>query len=104
MIKGYAEKGLIERCFALFSDMKGNGITPSEVTYGILLDSCMGPEHLDRAAQIFKEFQNSGCKLNAVLYTTLLKGLSQAGKLDQAMVVFEQMCQSDVPPDLVCFS
>lgn len=84
--------------------MLSEGVTPSEVTFGILLDACVGAGMHDRAAKVFKDFQASGCELNAVLYTTLLKGLARAGQLDQAMKIFEQMCSSKVVPDLVSYS
>lgn len=104
LIKGYAQMKNLDRCFELEKQMASQGIEPSDVTFGILLDACIGADQLEKAAQVFRQFQASGRQLNAILYTTLLKGLARAGQPDQAMQVFNQMCESGIEPDLVAFS
>ena len=37
-LQGYAKAGRMDTCFELYNLMRSRGLTPSQVTYGILLD------------------------------------------------------------------
>merc|ERR1719235_3056292 len=104
-MKGYAKVGLLEECFGIFEIMREREITPSQVTYGILLDGCINACHVDRASKVFDMMMESQCPMNTVLYTTLIKGFAREGKLEEAMRVYGQMLNdANVQPDLVTFS
>lgn len=105
VIKGYSKIGKLARCFELYEELRAAGVPPSEMTFGILLDTCNGANELDRAREVFADLSRSGLKLNVVHYTTFMKGLLSAGHLDDASAVLNLMLKSpDTAPDLVTYS
>merc|ERR1719453_1084147 len=102
-MKYSARAGQISRCFELHSEMLENGLEASEVTFGILLDACVGTQKLDHARKVFDDLCASGLPLNVVHCTTYIKGLVSANKLDEAASVFEAMAKSAVKPDVVTY-
>jgi len=105
LMKGYARSGCIEDCFALFDKLHKMDISPSQVTYGILLDCCINENQVERAMEVFNNMTKGGCPLNTILYTMLIKGFTRSGDVEQAMNVYRQMkTERSIAPDLITFS
>jgi len=105
LMKGFSRQGQLERCFHLFNEMRAKGLSPSEMSFGILLDACIRAEDFDKAHAVCQDLRQSGLRLNAVLCTTCIKGLVGAGRLDEAASMFEEMQRSlDAKPDLITYS
>mmetsp|Transcript_27446 Transcript_27446/g.50009 ORF Transcript_27446/g.50009 Transcript_27446/m.50009 type:complete len:659 (+) Transcript_27446:199-2175(+) len=105
LMKYHARAGSLNRCFELRADMSAKGLVASDVTFGILLDACVGAKDFDRARRVFEELCNSGLALNVVHCTTFLKGLVNAGRLDEAHDVLNEMLRSPgTKPDLITYS
>lgn len=105
MMKGFAAVGSLVKCFETYSRMRRAGVTPNEMTFGILLDACIDDGQLEHARQVFADLRQSGLELNVVLFTTFIKGLVNAGELTEAMGILDEMCESQsAQPDLVTFS
>eukprot|EP00438_Fugacium_kawagutii_P030164 Skav235186 [mRNA] locus=scaffold721:388470:397935:- [translate_table: standard] len=79
---GYAKAGQMDMCFELYEVMRSRGLSPSQVTYGILLDGFINDNEAGPAV---------------VLYTTLIKGFARAGQVDQAMQIYEEMRKETAP-------
>lgn len=105
LMKYHARAGSLNRCFELRADMSAKGLVASDVTFGILLDACVGAKDFDRARKVFEELCNSKLTLNVVHCTTFLKGLVNAGRLDEAHEVLNEMLRSPgAKPDLITYS
>mmetsp|Transcript_3110 Transcript_3110/g.7239 ORF Transcript_3110/g.7239 Transcript_3110/m.7239 type:complete len:626 (-) Transcript_3110:135-2012(-) len=105
IMKAHAQAGKPELCLAIFEQMQRSGLTPSEMSFGILLDACIDARHFDGAKEAFEKIRKCGLAPNVVHYTTLMKGLVNAGRLDDATDVLGEMLQSSTTkPDLVAFS
>lgn len=105
LMKGYAQAGAVDKCFALHAKMIERKIQASQVTFGILLDTCINENAMEKATKVFERMVESGCQMNTVLYTTLIKGFARANQVGKAMEVYEQMrAQREVSPDLVTYS
>jgi pentatricopeptide repeat protein len=105
LMKGYGLAGNCPRCFELYDKLRANGLAPSEMTFGILLDACNTAGEYGHARRVFKDLLDSGLRPNVVHYTTLMKGLVNAGHLDDAAGVLRCMLQSpDTAPDVVTYS
>jgi len=95
----------MDSCFELFEHMCRQGIEPSQVTYGILLDGCINNSRVDRAAEVYDRMTREGCPMNLILYTTLIKGFARAGEVAKAMQIYRQMrSEGGIAPDVVTFS
>lgn len=105
LMKVHARASMTERCLQIYRSMQEKGIQPSEVTFGILLDTCIDAGQFQRASRIFEDLRASGLALNVVHYTTLIKGMLGVGQFDDAMGILEEMSQSPkTKPDLLTFS
>lgn len=105
LMKGYAVEGLCDQCFRLYTKMRSQGIDPTDITFGILLDACVDAKQLHRAREIFADIKGAGHRMNVVLYTTFIKGLVNAGELKEATGVLDEMGSTGkVAPDLVTYS
>merc|ERR1719478_1701387 len=104
-MKYNARAGRLPRCFELREEMSAKGLEASEITFGILLDACVGAKELDYARKVFDDLCSSGLRLNVVHCTTFIKGLIGANKLDEAAGVLQEMARSPgVKPDLITYS
>jgi len=105
LMKGYAFADDLDEVFRLHARMLEQGMEPSQVTFGILLDACVCRGDLESAAAVFQDMIARGCPMNTVLYTTLIKGLARAGRLEKAMEVYTHMREhTKVKPDIILFS
>lgn len=104
LIKGFVQASRVQEAFAHLAAMQAAGLTPTAVTFGTLMDACIGDGDLEKARQIFKLVLSSGCELNTVIYTTLIKGFVKFGKVDEGLRVYEIMLQQDVQPDRITYS
>jgi pentatricopeptide repeat protein len=105
LMKYMARAGRVSRCFELRDEMLAKGLEPSEVTFGILLDTCVAHRQLDRAREVFGELASSGLQLNVVHCTSFMKVLISANRLDEAAAVLREMIVSPgVKPDLITYS
>lgn len=105
LMKGYMQACRYPRCFDLYVEMQGQGITGSEMTFGIMLDAGVGSRNHAFLKQVFLDLQHADVELNVVHYTTFIKGLVGAGCISDAMWVLEEMnSKLDVKPDLVTYT
>eukprot|EP00929_Paragymnodinium_shiwhaense_P029747 TRINITY_DN16992_c0_g1_i4.p1 TRINITY_DN16992_c0_g1~~TRINITY_DN16992_c0_g1_i4.p1 ORF type:complete len:614 (-),score=108.24 TRINITY_DN16992_c0_g1_i4:86-1927(-) len=106
LMKACARSGDVELCRSTFERMRHQGVTPSSVTYGILLDGVINSTSASNAiGVIFDQILTDGCQLNTVLCTTLIKGFTRAGELDRALEVYSLMKKnSEMLPDMVTYS
>jgi len=105
LMKDFARQGKVSQCFELCEELRSQGLLPSEVTYGILLDACLCAEDFEKACVICQELLKSGLRLNSVHCTSFMKGLVGAGRLLEASGMLEQMERSpDAKPDIITYS
>eukprot|EP00929_Paragymnodinium_shiwhaense_P106341 TRINITY_DN7162_c0_g3_i1.p1 TRINITY_DN7162_c0_g3~~TRINITY_DN7162_c0_g3_i1.p1 ORF type:complete len:818 (+),score=257.78 TRINITY_DN7162_c0_g3_i1:125-2578(+) len=104
LIKGYARRGKLNRCLELERQMTAEGLEPSEMTLGILLDACTQAKDFRQAAGVCKSFDSKGRKLNKVHMTTIIKGLVASGQLDHADSMLRDMQESlHIQPDIITY-
>lgn len=105
LMKYNARSGQSARCFELRKEMSSKGLQASEVTFGILLEACVGSNELEYARKVFDDLCSSGIRINVVHCTTFIKALVGANKLDEAARVVREMSSSaGVKPDLITYA
>lgn len=105
VMKGYAHTGRSDRCMELYASLRSASIVPSQVTFGIILDTCINADEFEHANAVFEELRASSLALNVVHYTTFIKGLVKAGQLERALSVLDDMLQSPhTQPDIVTYT
>jgi len=83
-------------------------VKPSEISVGIILDSCIQPSDQNKAdlQHVYDLLVESDLPMNRTNYTTYIKGLIRAGCFDKAAEVLEYMHSetSELSPDRVTYS
>jgi len=108
LMKGHARcdaRRHLTRCFELRAEMQAAGLSPSEVTFGILLDASVGAREVDLARSVFEDLRNSGMALNTVHCTTFIKGLVADDRLEEAAGLLHEMQRClNARPDIITYS
>lgn len=105
LMKGYAMADKPQLCLQLYRQMRSLMIQPSDVSFGILLDACVGGALFEDAKRVFDDLRSSGGAVNVVHYTTFIKGLVNAGCLSDARDVLMEMHVSPrTRPDVITYS
>jgi len=107
LMKYYVQKRNAAACLQTFCQMQESHVKPSEISVGIVLDSCalLGDQNKADLQHVFDLLVKSDLPMNRVNYTTYIKGLIQAGCFDKAAEVLEHMRKtSELSPDRVTYS
>jgi len=105
LMKGYLLAEKPQLCIRLYEQMRSDDVGPSDVTFGILLDACVGGSLLEEAKRVLDDLKASELVVNVVHYTTFIKGLVSAGSLSDARDVLAEMHNSPhTKPDMIAYS
>jgi len=107
VIKGFAQAGMLPRCFDCLNDMREHGMEPDDVTFGTMLDLCIAGNDMTAANEIIDLLVRSDRPVDSVMCTLFIKGLVRAQKLPKAMELYGEMKRRScdgVRPDIVTYS
>jgi len=107
VIKGFAQAGLLPRCFDCLHDMRASGLEPDDVTFGTLLDMCIADNDMSAANAVIELLVRGDRPVDTVMCTLFIKGLVRAQKLPKAMELYEEMKRrkaDGAKPDIVTYS
>ncbi|KAJ7547987.1 hypothetical protein O6H91_08G112500 [Diphasiastrum complanatum] len=96
MITGYAQKGLGKEAFALYEQMKQQGVQPDDVTYVVLLKTCASIATLEQGKELHFQIVKSGFESDVTVGNTLVDMYAKCGSIDLARQVFNNMHERDV--------
>ncbi|KAJ7517631.1 hypothetical protein O6H91_21G032400 [Diphasiastrum complanatum] len=96
MIAGYVQQGLVEEAFALYEEMKQEGMQTNSVTCVILLKSCASIAALEQGKQLHYDIIRSGFESDVFVRNTLVAMYAKCGCIDDAREVFNKMNERDV--------
>ncbi|XP_074592608.1 uncharacterized protein LOC141848474 [Curcuma longa] len=96
LLTGLAAIRDFARMNLLFSEMKGLGVRPSVVTFGILINHLCKSGRLDDALNVLDAMSNPdlGVPPNTIIFNTLIDGLCKAGRLQDGLSLFDRMKSS----------
>jgi len=108
LMKRYVQQRDTAACLQTFCKMREAKVKPSEISVGIILDSCV-QQCSDRIQvdlqPVCDLLLKSDLPMNRVNYTTYMKGLIRVGSFDAAADVLQHMRQTpELSPDLVTYS
>lgn len=106
MMKVYARRRMVMKCFSILEEIRENGLEPDDVTFSTLLDACIDENEHELAAVALQQLVSSGVEMNCVLLTTLMKGFIRSKRMDLAMNLYDEMRKrgSEAQPDMVTYS
>lgn len=104
LMKCYAQAEKPQCCLGIFDKMCAAGLSPTEVTLGILLNSSIEANDVKIIRHVYSEARSADFVLNVVHYTTFIKGLCRTGHLEEAIGVLDEMSRQGVSPDVVTYT
>lgn len=107
VIKGFAQAGMLPRCFDCLYEMKSFNLEPDDVTFGTLLDMCIADNDMKAANEIVDLLVRGDRPVDTVMCTLFIKGLVRAQKLPKAIELYEEMkrrTSEGSRPDIVTYS
>mmetsp|Transcript_156430 Transcript_156430/g.284594 ORF Transcript_156430/g.284594 Transcript_156430/m.284594 type:complete len:647 (+) Transcript_156430:139-2079(+) len=105
VIKGFAQSGMLNRCFDCLHEMLKRGLEPDDITFGTLLDMCIVDNNIGAANEVVNLLVGSDRPMDTVMCTLFIKGLVRANCLPKAMELYEEMKRREgARPDLVTYS
>mmetsp|Transcript_70841 Transcript_70841/g.122703 ORF Transcript_70841/g.122703 Transcript_70841/m.122703 type:complete len:661 (-) Transcript_70841:44-2026(-) len=105
LIKGFAQAGMLSRCFDCLHEMLKRSLEPDDITFGTLLDMCIVDNNMGAANEVVNLLVGSDRPMDTVMCTLFIKGLVRANCLPKAMELYEEMRRREgACPDIVTYS
>merc|ERR1719262_1762858 len=105
VIKGFAQAGMLPKCFDCLHEMREHGLEPDDVTFGTMLDMCIADNDMNAANEVVDLLVRGDRPVDTVMCTLFIKGLVRAQKLPKALELYEEMKRrNDTRPDIVTYS
>jgi pentatricopeptide repeat protein len=107
VIKGFAQSGMLPRCFDCLHEMRSYNLEPDDVTFGTLLDMCIAGNDMNAANEVVDLLVRGDRPVDTVMCTLFIKGLVRAQKLPKAVELYEEMKRRNsegTRPDIVTYS
>merc|ERR1719262_229063 len=107
VIKGFAQAGMLPRCFDCLHEMAAHNLEPDDVTFGTLLDMCIADNDMNAANEVVDLLVRGDRPVDTVMCTLFIKGLVRAQKLPKAVELYEEMKRRNsegTRPDIVTYS
>lgn len=102
-IKSLVHQGRMEHAQEVLNGMKRSGLTPSVVTFGVMIDGYGRNMSLKMLRQTLKDLAASGQAPTIQIYTSLISNYIQAGELKRADHVYAHLLQrTDLKMDAQC--
>ncbi|KAF9926933.1 hypothetical protein BGZ65_007031, partial [Modicella reniformis] len=102
-IKGLVRQERMEHAQEMFNSMKRYGISPSVITFGVMIDGYGRDMSFRMMEQTLQALQASGQAPTIEIYTSLMANYIRAGKLKQAAGAYEELLKrTDLTMDNQC--
>ena len=105
-IRACAEAFDMDQAFALFEDLKKQGLEPSVVTYGSLMTACERVGNLEAASKVMRTMreEDGHVKPNEVIFGAAISCCRKAGEGDRAYVLLRKMIKEGLSPNTATFN
>jgi len=94
IIRAYGFVHDLNGVWSLWRDMKAQGVAPSSITIGVMVEALVSNGDIDGGYELIQELQRDEERkdlVNAVVYCSVLKGFSHQKKLERVWAVYEEM-------------
>jgi len=87
--------GKMEQAEAVFIDMKEALISPSRITYAIMIRGYGNDYNLTKAFEIFEEMKDKTVQPNEIIFGCLLNACVKSNKIEKACEVYEEITRGN---------
>ncbi|XP_031251382.1 pentatricopeptide repeat-containing protein At1g02060, chloroplastic [Pistacia vera] len=105
LIRSYGEAGLFQESIKMFTMMKSMGVSPSAVTFNILLLVLFKRGRTSMAKNVFDEMLSTfGVTPDVYTFNILIRGFCKNSMVDEGFRFFKEMERFKCVPDVVTFN
>lgn len=105
VLKGFAVAKRLDKVFAVYEEMKANGISCNTITYNTMLDACAKCCAMDRASMLLQHMKALAVEPDIITYSTIVKGYCLEGDVSRAFQVLAEMKKDDkFQPDEIMYN
>merc|ERR1719335_1759249 len=91
ILKGFAITKQTERLFAVYAEIRDQGVQANTITYNTMIDACARCGAMDRVPQLLADMKAADLSPDQITYGTLVKGHCLSGSVDQAFEILAEM-------------
>merc|ERR1719428_570765 len=91
ILKGFAITKQTEKLFAVYAEIRDQGVQANTITYNTMIDACARCGAMDRVPQLLSDMKASNITPDQITYGTLVKGHCLSGSVDQAFEILAEM-------------
>ena len=95
---------LIEKAEKVFKEMKEIGVTPSKVTYAIMIKGYGQVYKLEKALGLFKEMKDSKILPNEIIYGCILNACVRCSNIEKVTEIYNEMKENKVEMNIIIFT
>ncbi|PKU82494.1 pentatricopeptide repeat-containing protein At3g25210, mitochondrial [Dendrobium catenatum] len=89
--KGFCEKGLVDRGFGSFTEMRDKGFVPTSSVYMALICSLAMQERFDESIRVLFDMLENSLRPDVLTYRTVLEGMCRGGRTEEAFKLLEEL-------------
>merc|ERR1719428_1679314 len=105
VLKGFAMTKQTERLFAVYAEIRDQGVQANTITYNTMIDACARCCAMDRVPQLLADMKSANISPDQITYGTLVKGHCLSGSVDQAFEILAQMrAEGKHKPDEILYN
>ena len=104
ILDGCVKQNHFDKAIEIYSDMKKLNITPSNVTYSILIKLFATNKKEEKALSLLDEMKANNIKPGVIVYTCLIQMCFKTRRFDEGIKLFEEMKANNIKPDHVIFN
>jgi len=105
ILKGFAMTKQTERLFAVYAEIRDQGVQANTITYNTMIDACARCGAMDRVPQLLADMKAANISPDQITYGTLVKGHCLSGSVDQAFETLAEMrAEGKYKPDEILYN
>lgn len=94
----------IHQAEEIFQEMKNSGITPSLITYSIMIKGYGQNHNLKGSLNIYNEMKENNLKPNEIIYGCLLNSCVKCNKVDLLDTFYSNMINDNIEPNAIIYT
>merc|ERR1719375_196240 len=91
ILKGFSMTKQTERLFAVYAEIRDQGVQANTITYNTMIDACGRCGAMDRVPQLLADMKSADISPDQITYGTLVKGHCLSGSVDKAFEILAEM-------------
>merc|ERR1719502_1171792 len=105
ILKGFAMTKQTERLFAVYAEIRDQGVQANTITYNTMIDACARCGAMDRVPQLLADMKSANISPDQITYGTLVKGHCLSGSVNHAFEILAEMrAEGKHKPDEILFN